>query len=141
MIRYASLSILALVGGGFSGCSDTSGADARNPAGSEDCDLSVVLCRSLPPPCPPGEVPTTSGTCWSGACVKASACRNLNDCALCNPEWYACATFPRSSLVRCVEVPSVCSSDRSCECLRPHVCPGYGCIRDENEYMCDCPYC
>src|SRR5262249_43244225 len=33
---------------------------------ANECDPTAVACDSLPPQCPPGEVPSTMGVCWSG---------------------------------------------------------------------------
>src|SRR5262245_5032577 len=104
----ATLRMLALVCAGLAACSDSSDKPLGTPIGNEECDPSVVLCRSLPPTCPPDEVPSTSGTCWSGTCVKASACRNVKDCSACAAEWYACATswfVSNGATTRCVEIP------------------------------------
>src|SRR5687767_13309564 len=54
--------------------------------GRPECDSSVVTCRVLPPPCPAGEVPVVSGSCWAGYCVKPSACRTVRDCSVCSAD-------------------------------------------------------
>lgn len=151
-LRFAALSFLALGIGGLAACSGSSQPGIAGDAGMDgdaaerpECHPSVVLCRSLPPACPAGEVPAISGTCWAGHCVKASACRNVKDCTACSGDQYVCANdFTRGfSRVRCVDVPAVCADDRTCACLQSYICTeGLGhCLGLANEFMCECPNC
>jgi hypothetical protein len=55
------------------GTSTFSDGACPGPGGGADCDWRQVLCDSLPPTCPPGQVPTQSGACY-GPCVPASEC-------------------------------------------------------------------
>ena len=104
---------------------DDSVATVDADAGLIECDTRVVTCRSLPPACPPGQVPVTSGTCWAGYCVKPSACRSLKDCTDCPADGYVCAVDTHDdgeTLTRCPELPASCELDRTCSCLSPYIC-------------------
>ena len=105
----------ATVGGDTNGTID---------AGRPSCDSRVVTCRSLPPTCPKGELPVVTGDCWAGYCVKVSSCRTVPDCSVCNVDTDVCAQnfYPPALDTRCVEVPSGCERDRTCNCLAPYVC-------------------
>lgn len=53
-----------------------------------DCDPSSVICRSLPPVCAAGDVPSVIAGCW-GPCVNAATCAPM-PCATgraCPPGW------------------------------------------------------
>jgi hypothetical protein len=108
-----------------------------------------VTCRSLPPPCPAGEVPVVSGTCWAGYCARPTACRTVKDCSVCNAVTDVCARdFIRAPDpgVRCVEVPPMCANNRTCNCLQSHICtvgPFGTCIEPgtDGQFGCDCPSC
>ena len=92
------------------------------------CDSRVVTCESLPPNCGKGEVPVVTGVCWAGYCARASTCSSVKDCSVCDLDVDVCA---RDAYVpfdaRCVELPSACAGDRSCNCLASYVCtrPGF----------------
>jgi len=120
-----------------------SSADAGRP----ECDSSVVTCRSLPPNCPPGQVPVVAGNCWAGHCVQASICRSVKDCTACNAATDVCAldTARGAQTFRCSEVPAACASDRTCRCLASYVCtnqPFVSCSGPTNgQFSCTCPNC
>ena len=134
----------------------TSDADSHDDVpGSADvesapeCDSSLVMCKSVPPPCPKGEVPVVSGACWAGYCVKPSTCASVKDCAVCNADVDVCAVDqvgPVLRRVHCVEVPPSCANDRSCGCLASQVCRGLVCAEFDGGslgtiYGCSCPVC
>jgi hypothetical protein len=113
-----------------------------------ECDSSVVTCMAPTPACPPGEVPSISGTCWTGQCVKASACRTVKDCTECNPTFYICGSTSTQvgTQVRCVDPPPSCGMDRSCSCAGSYVCmPPYGTCNSDPfpvvHLSCSCPNC
>ena len=122
-------------------------SDAASDAGRPECDTTFVTCRSNPPPCPAGEIPVVSGTCWAGHCVKPSACRTVRDCTVCPADSNVCARDTGRGVmnVRCVEVPTVCTNDRTCKCLVSYVCtnsPFGSCFEGSGrEFFCDCPIC
>ncbi len=124
---------------------ESSDAAARD-GGMPECDRTVVTCISQPPSCPPGDVPSTAGACWSGHCVNVSACASVADCADCVSDRYICVERTRSGFrnLRCVEVPSLCATDRSCSCMQSFVCqfPYRDCTEKSwNELTCHCPFC
>ena len=163
LLVAAISSMLACGGATTTGLGDSSDAsdkpDAVDPsdaadgrpagdAGRPECDTALVTCRSIPPPCPAGEIPVVSGTCWAGHCVKPSACRTVRDCAVCQAASDVCArdAVRGAPSVRCVEVPAVCSNDRTCKCLAAYVCtnsPFGNCLEvtSGREFSCDCPVC
>jgi hypothetical protein len=49
-----------------------------------DCDPARVLCKRLPPICPPGEVPQVVNGCF-GECVDARQCLTVASCIVCAP--------------------------------------------------------
>jgi hypothetical protein len=122
-------------------------AGTHGDAGRPECDSTVVTCRSVPPSCPKGEVPVVAGTCWGGGCVKASTCRSVKDCTACTADTDVCAvdSARTSQVARCVEVPTVCVNDRTCNCLSSFVCTtrsftSCGASSDR-EFQCTCPIC
>jgi len=54
-----------------------------------NCDLRDAFCPTLPPTCPPGQVPSVSGGCF-GACVPIGtcACTAADECPM--PGTYTC---------------------------------------------------
>jgi hypothetical protein len=136
---------------GDTGATLDSGAPADTgssaDAGRPECDSSVVTCRSLPPPCPTGQVPVVAGNCWAGHCVRASICRSVKDCTACNAATDVCAldTARGAQTFRCSEVPAACASDRTCRCLASFVCtnpPFVSCSGPTNgQFSCTCPNC
>jgi hypothetical protein len=113
-------------------------------AGRADCDTSTVTCRSLPPPCPAGQLPAVSGSCWAGCCVKASACRSVKDCSVCSRDTYVCASDHSDfGLIRtrCADITAACANDRTCTCLRQHMCVPFGfysCSESTNGFEFSC---
>lgn len=107
-----------------------------------DCDASHALCKSLPSPCPAGEVHAIESGCW-GACVPAVQCAAVRDCADCAGSRCVRQLFESGTVVHCVEPPAGCSSD-GCACLGPSVCaaPFSLCIEaDAGGVSCACPTC
>jgi hypothetical protein len=125
--------------------SDAGTSDGARP----ECNSRhFVTCKSLPPPCPTGDVPVVAGTCWAGYCAKPSTCRSVNDCGVCNPETDICATDAtlHTASVRCVSMPAVCANDRTCQCLGSYLCttPSYDdCNRvsEARGLVCFCNTC
>jgi hypothetical protein len=109
-----------------------------------DCDDSKVLCESLPPSCPEGEVPTVGGACWSGQCIKASYCPLVSSCDACDKA-DACVVHvtQMGQQTHCVEVPDVCKGHVGCACLGAAVCtpPWDFCSETSTQLDCGCPSC
>ena len=133
--------------GNQSDASDKADGVGPSDAGRPECDTTLVTRRSNPPPCPVGEIPVVSGTCWAGHCAKPSACRTVRDCTVCPADSNVCARDTGRGVmnVRCVEVPTVCTNDRTCKCLVSYVCtnsPFGSCFEGSGrEFFCDCPIC
>jgi hypothetical protein len=111
-----------------------------------ECDPRRAACDSLPPPCPAGEVASIRGSCWSGQCVKASACRTVKDCSVCDPQTTICGQNEALGVneFRCVDVPPACANNRTCACAGPYVCvpPFSACTTDpSSHFFCSCPNC
>jgi hypothetical protein len=58
-------------------------------ASKVDCDPRKVLCKSLPQPCPDGQVRALEGTCY-GDCVDVDRCPCSERDACPNPDSYTC---------------------------------------------------
>jgi hypothetical protein len=70
-------------------CAQYRGVDrARCSAGrcvlGFECDPGQILCKRLPPVCPPGQVPQVVNACY-GECVDARQCLTVASCAVCGP--------------------------------------------------------
>jgi hypothetical protein len=113
---------------------------------ANECDPSVVACLAMPPMCPPGEVPSISGACWSGHCVKASSCRTVKDCSACDPQQHICVRTEAQIAVtiRCIDVPPTCAMNRTCACAGTYACmsPYRTCAESSGGALnCSCPTC
>lgn len=58
-------------------------------ASSGSCDPRRALCRSLPPNCPTGQVPSINGSCW-GDCVPIATCTCTAAADCPDPNQYTC---------------------------------------------------
>ena len=92
-----------------------------------ECDSSKVLCKSVPPTCPAGQVPLVQGSCWQGACVAANECASVKDCSACTGG-LICAEFVQRGgpAVHCYDVPKECNGNYGCSCAGAGVCSGPG---------------
>jgi hypothetical protein len=93
------------------------------------CDSTQVLCKSVPPQCPAGELPIVSGACWQGGCVAAEQCASVADCSACTGSLASmtCVLERSDSTGHCVSIPAGCYGQ--CSCLESRVCvkPGEKC--------------
>ena len=111
-----------------------------------ECDSRNVTCKSLPEPCPPGQVQSVKGACWGG-CVPASTCRTVADCKACEAEGYLCARQEAQlgPILRCVDIPAQCGNNPSCECASSVAClPPFGTCNASmggRQLNCSCPNC
>ena len=85
-----------------------------------DC-TGEVLCDALPPTCKPGEVPSVRNGCWGG-CVPATECAEVSGCAECTGSTLCVTKAALLSTSHCVNIPSACQTDQSCDCLGPALC-------------------
>ena len=110
-----------------------------------DCDGSKVLCKSLPPECPEGQIPGVADSCWSGSCVPIANCNAVPTCDLC-PAGEMCVQkiSKQQSWPVCEPVPTECGGEIDCECAGAAVCTGNFNICNDNggnELSCGCPVC
>ena len=70
---------------GAGGASGSGGASS----GGTTCDPRRALCRSLPPTCPTGQVPSIDGMCW-GPCVPIATCTCTAAADCPDPNQYTC---------------------------------------------------
>ncbi len=107
-----------------------------------DCDISKVMCKSLPPDCPDGQTNTVNPMtqCW-GPCAEETECAEVAGCEQCVST--ACVTYvtqlgPQRN---CVDVPMECGTSEDCQCLGPAVCiaPYDTCAISPSGVMCQCP--
>jgi hypothetical protein len=108
-----------------------------------NCDISTVPCKSLPPQCPPGQLPTaaTNG-CW-GPCVPAQACAEVESCFVCPADTICVVNDAWTSSHHCVNPAPGCAA--GCECLESLVCVGgfsdCALFDDGSAAHCACPSC
>lgn len=109
------------------------------------CDASKVLCKSLSPTCPPGQIALVSGSCWQGSCVPANECASVNGCNACTGD-LVCANFAQRGgpTYHCYDVPPECHGDFGCSCAGAGVCaPPLSCtdLSGLKGIVCTCPAC
>lgn len=114
------------------------------------CNPLIVSCKAQPPNCPPGQIPSVEGDCWSGSCTPVEACDWVPDCK-------ACTTDPTDPLVcvfkvqhgayhECVPKPVGCGDapEIDCEC-GAEICdaspPHDVCLDHDPGIICECPNC
>ena len=111
-----------------------------------DCNTTGVVCLGIPPKCPAGEVPQVKGSCWTGACVPTTECKDVTGCADCDSQ-SACVTYIAKPGPKhhCVDVPLACGGNASCSCFGPSVCTGnFNTCTDLSGVKgvtCGCPTC
>lgn len=109
-----------------------------------ECDQNKAACDSLPPNCPAGETATVVGLCW-GPCVRATECSTVASCDQCGAG-RACVKWitKLGPQIHCVDLPSSCGEQPSCECMGAAVCTGAfdTCSVDpQGAISCSCPAC
>jgi hypothetical protein len=118
-------------------------AGGTGGAGGFVCNPSAALCKSLPPQCSPGQVPSVVDACW-GPCVDVLSCAPEPDCSKCTSGF--CAAYVAwTTEYRCV-LPAVQCQALACSCLAPYLCPSpFGdCSTNpggEPPVTCSCPTC
>jgi hypothetical protein len=130
-------------GGATTTHSTGGGAGGTGGAGGVVCNPSAALCKSLPPPCSPGQVPTVVDACW-GPCVDVLSCAPEPDCTKCTSGF--CAAYVAwTTEYRCV-LPSVQCQALACSCLAPYLCVSSFSACSNNPggqppVTCSCPTC
>ncbi|HEX6764050.1 MAG TPA: hypothetical protein VF103_01205 [Polyangiaceae bacterium] len=103
---------------------------------ARSCDRTRVTCRSAPPDCVDGTIPSVDGTCW-GPCIAPTECSYVTDCLDC-PSDAACVEFQAQlSSFSCVLPASGCSAGSYCSCLG--ACDY--CSEAPQGITCACPVC
>lgn len=114
-----------------------------------DCNPIAVLCKSLPPECPAGQVPSVDvvAQCWTGSCVPAEACDWVPDCSYCDDDESICVTkLQKGSYTVCAPKPVDCGDleDIDCRC-GAQVCaaspPHTLCHDVSDDIACECELC
>ena len=103
------------------------------------CNERQATCKSVPLPCPAGEVRSvTELGCW-GACLAPTECADVSDCAAC--EDALCVKFPNigGTTFHCVARQAACETGNLCDCLLP--CGPFGCAEQSSEIGCFCAGC
>jgi hypothetical protein len=113
------------------------------------CNPTQVVCKSLPPDCNPGEVPSVDvdAGCWTGQCAPAEACDWAPDCSYCAEDELICVTkLQKGSFSVCEPKPVDCgdADDIDCACGQ-QVCdatpPHTVCHDAVDDIACECPNC
>jgi hypothetical protein len=134
-------------GGASGGAAGSSGGAAGSSGGAAggtavDCNPSTVTCKSMPPQCPPGEVPTVENQCW-GSCVPILSCAPVADCKSCK-NGFCAAYVAFTTEYRCV-LPDVQCAALACTCLSQYLCAApYSACTDSPSgpaVSCECPTC
>lgn len=110
-----------------------------------DCDATKVLCDSLPPDCPKGQVAAVVNGCWSGQCVPALSCNVVPECETC-PAGTMCVTKQAQLPTQptCEPIPAECGGEVDCKCAGKLVCTDmFNACNDAggNALVCNCPAC
>lgn len=110
-----------------------------------DCDASKVICKSLPPDCPDGQLPGVNDTCWSGSCVPIDHCNAVPTCDLCPADTMCVQKISKQQTWPvCEPIPAECAGEIDCECAGAAVCTGdFNACNDldGNQLSCGCPVC
>lgn len=114
------------------------------------CNPIGVTCKSQPPDCPQGQLPSVQGDCWSGQCTPVEACDWVPDCGACKLDifdplvcvfkaqkgaYHVCEPKP----VGCGDEPEIdcdCGSE-ICDASPPHTV----CSDQVPGIICECPNC
>jgi len=111
-----------------------------------NCDASMILCDSLPPDCPDGQLPGVdeNGSCWTGGCVPSASCNFVSGCDDC-PKGQMCVidVTMLGPLTRCEPIPPECAGEPTCGCAGA-ACdnlPYDTCAEAPDGLACSCPVC
>jgi hypothetical protein len=87
------------------------------------CDQVKVVCDQNPPPCPEGQLPTTTPACWTGQCVPAELCDVVPDCGACPPGKLCVQQVGFGvQATTCEPIPPGCGGVVDCACAGELVC-------------------
>jgi hypothetical protein len=103
------------------------------------CNHAQATCRSLPPPCPEGEVRAVEDGCW-GPCLPPTDCSEVTACSDCGAGDVCVKIQPQIQSIHCVRPDPECTKGSYCECL--DTCSGgFVCVEDDEGIACPCPAC
>jgi hypothetical protein len=114
-----------------------------------DCNPLQVTCKSLPPECPKGQVPSVDveASCWTGVCAPAEACDWVPDCGACDEDELVCVQkLQKGAFEVCEPKPVDCGdvADIDCGCGQ-QICdaspPHTVCGDVQGGIACECPFC
>lgn len=116
-----------------------------------NCNPNGVICKSLPPTCGPGTLPTinANGDCWSGQCAPIEACNWAPDCASCvdKEDPLVCVFKAQKGAYHvCEPKPVDCGDMQDIDCgCGQQICdasPPHTVCHDNNpDITCECPNC
>jgi hypothetical protein len=101
------------------------------------CNIGETLCPADPEPCPDGEERSIVDDCF-GACIPATECRTVADCAACD-DAVCVISGAWAGGTGCVVPEPSCTKGNYCECL--DACTIGSCIETEDAVECPCPFC
>lgn len=115
------------------------------------CNPAGVICKSLPPTCGPGTLPTlnANGDCWSGQCAPVEACDWAPDCANCvdKEDPLVCVFKAQKGAYHvCEPKPVDCGDVQDIDCgCGQQICddspPHTVCHDNKPGITCECPFC
>lgn len=107
------------------------------------CDPTMVVCNSLPPDCPEGQIASVQGACW-GPCVDTTECLSVSSCADCG---LGRVCVQNETMLgweyHCVAPAPGCGGAVTCDCMGAAVCAGtyHLCNETAQGLACSCPEC
>lgn len=115
------------------------------------CNPAGVLCKSQPPVCPPGEVPSVNenGDCWTGQCAPIETCDwapNCEACKLDNDPLVCVLKAQKGAYSVCEPKPAACGDVDEIDCgCGQEICDGSPphtvCHDKVPGITCECPFC
>lgn len=113
------------------------------------CNPVAVICKSLPPDCGPGDVPSVdeAAACWTGQCVPAEACDWVPDCSYCDEEELVCVQkLQKGAFEVCEPKPIDCGDVDEIDCAcGQQICdaspPHTKCADAIDGISCECEVC
>lgn len=113
------------------------------------CNPTAVTCKTLPPDCAPGTLPSVVDDCWSGKCTPVEACDWAPDCAACttDPDPLVCVLKGQKGAYHvCQPKPAACGDAPEIDCAcGQEICdaspPHTECHDLTPGIECACPFC
>lgn len=113
------------------------------------CNPTAVTCKTLPPDCAPGTLPSVVDDCWSGQCTPVEACDWAPDCAACTTDAdpLVCVFKAQKGAYQvCEPKPAACGDAPEIDCAcGQEICdaspPHTECHDQTPGIVCECPFC